>query len=261
MQDNISSSWFKKINVDNHDEVVDALKYLGHWNGDDSAKSFCAATASFQSYSNVKVDGDFGYATGIALKGRFCACPDILPAGNNKWHINDLIVWHDMEDRLMGDEQEMYMEACDMWSQVCPLTFKWWHTDIQRKVNIFAHARRIDGSGKILAWSQLVSSGNANTQLEQRYDNSENWTRNLLLPTKAHEIGHALGLGHSQDPNALMYPSMNGTQKPGRWDIQAIQAKYGTPTDPPDSEDILGEYGKFTHNGYIYSLVQKRKRV
>jgi len=257
------ASWFKKIDTDNHDEVVDVLTYLGH----NTTGNFEAATASFQAYSGVKVDGDFGPVTATALKSRYCACPDILPAGApSKWGFNDLTVWHDMQSLSDLDEVELYMEALSMWSAVTPLTFTWWAQGNSAKVNIFEHARRIDGSGKILAWSELPpANAGRNVQLEQRFDTSESWPRNLLLPTMAHELGHALGLGHLQDPDALMYPYMNGTQKPAAPDIRAIQELYGSSgpdpkPPPPNNINIIGKYGSFVHEGYTYTLTQIREQ-
>jgi len=256
------ATWFKKIDTDNHDELVDVLTYLGHY----TTGNFEAATASFQSYSGVKVDGNFGPATSEALKSRYCACPDILQAGGvSRWGIKNITVWHDMEALSSLNEQNLYMNALAMWAKHTPLKFKWWEPGDPDKVNIFAHARRIDGSGKILAWSELPPpDASASVQLEQRYDTSEQWPENLLLPTMAHELGHALGLGHIQQPEALMYPYMNGTQEPAAPDIAAIQALYpGSEPEPepkPDS-NILGSYGSFTHQGYIYELTQTRRRI
>jgi predicted Zn-dependent protease len=44
----------------------------------------------------------------------------------------------------------------------------------------------------------------------------------------AHDIGHALGLRHSADPNALMFDFYNGSHRfLSADDIAGIQAKYG----------------------------------
>lgn len=37
-------------------------------------------------------------------------------------------------------------------------------------------------------------------------DGTETWTAGMLFPLVLHELGHALGLGHSDDRNSLMYP-------------------------------------------------------
>jgi hypothetical protein len=52
---------------------------------------------------------------------------------------------------------------------------------------------------------------------------------NYLYLTAAHEIGHALGLDHSSDPAALMYPyRTDQTTGIASDDIQAIQYLYGS---------------------------------
>jgi len=71
------------------------------------------------------------------------------------------------------------------------------------------------------------------------FDDAENWVTPALggagidvVTVMAHEIGHGLGLAHSADPNALMYPFYSGRHAYlGSDDIAGIATKYGSRTE------------------------------
>lgn len=55
-----------------------------------------------------------------------------------------------------------------------------------------------------------------------------NGTSALLYQVALHEIGHALGLAHSVDPNSVMYATVSGSnQDLNAGDIAGMQALYG----------------------------------
>lgn len=56
-------------------------------------------------------------------------------------------------------------------------------------------------------------------------------TKNEVYTIMLHEIGHALGLGHSKNPKSLMYEGTNSEMAEGQEilpeDVQALYELYG----------------------------------
>jgi hypothetical protein len=146
-------------------------------------------------------------------------------------------------DDIVGDtEQEAVRAALQMWSDVTPLTF---HEVAPASAQIgirwapreHGDGNPFDGQNGVLAHAFYPAVAD-----EIHFDEDEIWTlstRNAgaqpidLVTVAAHEIGHALGLAHSGDSDALMAPYYYGSH---RWlagdDVAGIQSGYGTKPGP-----------------------------
>ncbi len=95
-----------------------------------------------------------------------------------------------------------------------------------------------DGPGGILAHTFYPSPPNSEPIAgDMHLDADENWHVGAdtdLFSVVLHETGHALGLGHSDYPGAVMYPYYRFASGLTDDDIAGIQSLYGAPaTTPP----------------------------
>ena len=139
--------------------------------------------------------------------------------------------------------QSTIVSALDAWAQSAGITFQ--------------QAADPNAAEIQIGWGQLENSGGTTIGLTSYYSNSNNnltkalvqiedpaqlaldstaagytWqgTTTTLYQVSLHELGHALGLDHSTDPAAVMYPVAQ-TTNPGLSlaDIAGIQQLYGAP--------------------------------
>ncbi|KAM6970469.1 matrix metallopeptidase 30 [Aplochiton taeniatus] len=140
-------------------------------------------------------------------------------------------------DLRRSDVDATIAKAFQLYSDVIPLDFKQINSGTADIMILFKARNHgdfypFDGPSGVLAHANSPGEGEGG---DTHFDEDENWTLtqrgiNLLL-VAAHEFGHALGLDHSRDPSALMYPTYKyvntyGYKLPND-DRRGVQALYG----------------------------------
>ena len=152
-------------------------------------------------------------------------------------------------NKLDGDsERELVRQAFGLWAQETPLTFTEVASRAEADIVIgwasgdHGDGDPFDGPGDVLAHASFPNPYD-DSQVFLHFDEDERWVNSEsanvdLLTVAAHEIGHTLGLAHSSDPSALMYPSYGG---PHRFldsdDIAGAQSLYGVASAPPEAPE------------------------
>ncbi|KAM5245968.1 stromelysin-1-like [Ctenodactylus gundi] len=217
-----------------------------------------------QKFLGLEVTGKLDADTLEVMRKPRCGVPDVgdfttFP-GTPKWRKNHLTY------RIGNYTRDMPPDAVDsaieralkVWEEVTPLTFTRIYkgeADIMISFAVGDHGDFIpfDGPGSVLAHAYAPGPG---INGDAHFDDDEQWTKdttgtNLFL-VAAHELGHSLGLFHSANPKALMYPLYNSLMDLARFrlsqdDVDGIQSLYGsnpaspngpvvpTESSPPDS--------------------------
>lgn len=180
-----------------------------------------------------------------------------------------------------GEQQSVIRQAFNAWSSVTPLSFTevgsldqadmlvgfgdGAHCDLYQVRNLSCPGgdAAFAGPGNILAHAYFPGQGTLSG--ESHFDNAESWSPSRttgngfsLLSVAMHEVGHALGLQHSNDRSALMWAEYNGSspiESLRADDIAGIQALYGSvdgsvppeaPAAPPSTPPVVPSCGQVT---------------
>ncbi|MBW03825.1 Stromelysin-1, partial [Eschrichtius robustus] len=211
-----------------------------------------------QRFLGLEVTGKLDSDTLEVIRKPRCGVPDVghfstFP-GMPKWrktHLTYRIVNYTLD--LPRDAVDSAIEkALAVWEEVTPFTFSRINEGQADIMIIFAVREHgdfspFDGPGKVLAHAYPPGPG---IYGDAHFDDDEKWTKdtsgiNLFL-VAAHELGHSLGLQHSTNSEALMYPVYKPFADLTRFhlsqdDVNGIQSLYGPPTASPDDPVVPTE--------------------
>ncbi|XP_069495155.1 matrilysin [Ambystoma mexicanum] len=223
-----------------------AVEYLSHYflyNSKAGEHGFEEKLAEMQRYFRLTVTGHLNVDTMAMMKKPRCGMPDVADftvfPGRPKWTTTSLTyrITNYTPDLPVTTVRQIIQRAFDVWAEVTPLSFRRVNSRNADIVIQFASGSHgdglpFDGQGNVLAHAYAPGPGIGG---DAHFDEDEKWTTtqlgtNLFL-VAAHEFGHSLGLSHSEDPSALMYPfyayvRTNNYHLP-RDDVRGIQSLYG----------------------------------
>uniref|UniRef100_A0A8C5Q726 Matrix metallopeptidase 20 n=1 Tax=Leptobrachium leishanense TaxID=445787 RepID=A0A8C5Q726_9ANUR len=207
-----------------------------------------------QKFFGLHVSGKLDYSTLSLMKKPRCGLPDVanyhLFPGEPKWKKTTLTYrvakYTSSLSKIEVDRAlDMGLKA---WSDAAPLNFikaNQGEADIMISFETGDHGDSypFDGPRGTLAHAFAPGEGLGG---DTHFDNAERWTSGTngfnLFTVAAHEFGHALGLGHSSDPSALMYPTYKYQHPIGfhlpKDDVKGIQALYGTKTSEKGNPSV-----------------------
>lgn len=175
-----------------------------------------------------------------------------------KWdHSNLKYFFENGTNDISGnDEKGAVVQAMQVWANVTPFTFTEVSTAADADIVIkWAIGDHLDGTpfdvvGGILAHAFYPPPNSGSLAGDMHFDDAETWSTSVqysssqpidLVTVAIHELGHSLGLKHSNVSGAIMYPTYYSSQRTlSSDDIQGIQALYPVPYKLYGSNPVCG---------------------
>ncbi|KAL2098134.1 hypothetical protein ACEWY4_007341 [Coilia grayii] len=244
---------------------VMAEKYLQkYYNGKNQSRSGFQHKANLQlklremqQFFGLRVTEKLNSETLAVMKKPRCGVPDVADYATfekeYKWNTNQLTyrIENYTPDMTVAEVDDAIERALQVWSKVTPLRFTRIYNgtaDIMVSFSTGDHgdSSPFDGPDGYLAHAFPPYPGIGG---DAHFDDDETFTYHSpygynLFSVAAHEFGHSMGLGHSQDIGALMYPTytyqdMDKFVLPAG-DLKGIQGLYG-PNPDVNPDDPLPE--------------------
>ncbi|XP_028275006.1 matrix metalloproteinase-20 [Parambassis ranga] len=210
-----------------------------------------------QSFFGLRETGNLDSPTLNVMREPRCGVPDVdnysFYPNRLKWknHTITYMISKYTRDMKKEDVERSFHSALKMWSDAAPLRFI--RVNHGKADIVFSFARRthgdffpFDGPRGVLAHAFQPGEGLGG---DVHFDEDETWTAGRqgysLFAVAAHELGHSLGLTHSKDPSAIMYPNyrhLSSTQYSLSTDDKlGIQTLYGKPNQKVETQAALNK--------------------
>lgn len=224
-----------------------------------SLQSLDRAITKFQEFAGLEQSGQLTKETVDYMQMRRCGVKDIIEDDEDsprirlkiktrskryalqgsRWRVRNLTYKISKYPRKSGltrrEVDETMKKAFGVWEKATDLKFEKKnsgkvHIEIRFESRSHGDDDPFDGEGGTLAHAFFPVFGG-----DAHFDDDEDWTVNTargtsLLMTASHELGHSLGLSHSNVRRSLMAPFYKGYEQDVSLDsddIRGIQALYG----------------------------------